>query len=580
MNLRETEMQDTPAIVVVDDSPQDLVALVEALERRFGREYRILGHASPRDALEALRRLRAAGGVAALLIADLWMPEQRGDEFLAAAHELDPEAKRALLVPWGDRRATPTILEGCAFGKLDNYLTKPWSPPEEHLYLPVTEYLAEWAREHGPKMELIRVVGREREPRTDQVIELLERNNLPYVFREASSPEGRRLLDEQGRTAASLPVLVFLDGTVLANPTNRAIGDAIARADIDDRRCDLAIVGAGPAGLAAAVYAASEGLQTTVIEREAVGGQAGTSTLIRNYLGFPKGISGAELAHRAYEQAWLFGARYVFGRSAVGLRAEGDRRILSLDDGGEIDARAVLIATGASYRRTGIPRLERFTGAGVYYAAMVDTRIMRGRDAVVVGGGNSAGQAAVWLARNARQVTLVVRGDSLRRGMSDYLIQQIARLPNVEVRLRAEVVDGDGETALERITLRDRLRGETEVRTCETLFVLIGADPHTGWLDGVVQRDGHGFLRTGPDVELNDDGLPWEPGRRPLRYETSLPGVFAVGDVRSGSVKRVASAVGEGSVAMSFVHEYLAPLPDLPRSAAPAGLEPAAPAPG
>jgi thioredoxin reductase (NADPH) len=569
-------MPERPAIVVVDEDPQGLAGLAGALDRRFGNDYRILPHASANAALAELGRIRTGGGRAALLFAAQGMDELPGDQFLARAHELDAEAKRALLVPWGDRKSAPTILEGCAFGKLDNYLRKPWSPAEVHLYPAVTEFLADWVREHGPRMELIRVIGDEHQRRTHEVLELLERNGVPYGFRPVSSPEGRQLLAETGYTGAALPVVMFLDGTTLADPTNEALAREMAGTDVGDRRCDLAIVGAGPAGLAAAVHAASEGLRTIVIEPEAIGGQAGTSSLIRNYLGFPKGISGADLAQRAYEQAWLFGAKYVFGRRAVALRLDGDRRLLRLDDGALVEARAVLIATGARYRRTGIPRLERFTGAGVFYAAMGDTRILRGRDAIVVGGGNSAGQAVVWLARNARHVALIARGESLRKSMSEYLVQQIERLPNVEVRLRTEVIDGDGGATLERVTLHDRARDTTAVVPCESLFVLIGADPHTGWLDGIVQRDRNGFLRTGRDVDIDEDGPA--RARRPLRFETSLPGVFAAGDVRSGSVKRVASAVGEGSVAMSFVHEFLAPPRPPARTPAPATAEAAAPA--
>jgi thioredoxin reductase (NADPH) len=549
-------MEKRPVILVVDDEPGGLAALLDALARRFGGDYRIVPHLSPRAALEDLRRFKAEGEPVALVIADQWMPEMTGVELLGRAHEIDDAAKRALLVGWGDRSAAPTILEACAFGQLDNYLLKPWYPPEVHLYPAVSEFLAEWTRSYGPRMELVRVIGEDPSPRAHEIQELLERNGIPHGFYLARSEQGRRLLDETGLAGARLPVVILLDGRALVEPSNAELSDALGATNLDERSCDLAIVGAGPAGLAAAVYAASEGLRTIVIEREAVGGQAGTSSLIRNYLGFPRGISGAELAQRAYQQAWLFGAKYVFAREAVELRATGAERTLMLSDRIEVTARAVLIASGAAYRRLGIPHLEHFVGAGVFYTAGGDTRVMRGRDVFVTGGGNSAGQAVVHLAKNARKVTLLVRGDALEKGMSDYLVREIRRLSNVEVRLDSEVVDGDGDHALERITILDRASGRVEAVPAETLFVLIGAQPHTDWLMGTVQRDRHGFILTGDEVERS--GLKWPHRRPPLRFETSMAGVFAAGDVRRGSAKRVASAVGEGAVAMQYIHEYLA----------------------
>jgi thioredoxin reductase (NADPH) len=485
------------------------------------------------------------------------MPEMEGSELLGRVREISPSTKRSLLVEWGDRASAPTILEGCAFGRLDNYLYKPWAPAEVHLYPAVTEFLSEWTRAYGPRLELVRVIGERPSARSHELVDLLERKGLPHGFYAAGSPEANRLVEEQAIDVSRLPVVILVDGRYLVDPTNAELSDALGESDTGDGQVDLAIVGAGPAGLAAAVYAASEGVRTVVIEREVVGGQAGTSALIRNYLGFPRGISGAELAKRAYEQAWLFGAKYVLAREVSGLRASGDVRIVRLSDGREIVARAVLIATGASYRRLGIPALERLQGAGVFYTVSTDTRVMRGRDAFVAGGGNSAGQAVVHLAKNARHVTMLVRGDSLATHMSDYLVQEIRRLPNVEVRLATEVVDGGGQRQLERIVIRDRLRGALETLPAEMLFVLIGADPRTDWLSGTVWRDDHGFVLTGPDLDaaaLRD----WPPGHSPRRFETSMPRVFAAGDVRSGSEKRVASAVGEGAVAVREIEESLA----------------------
>lgn len=538
-------MHPRPVILVVQDDPRQLSALLDVLTRRFGADYRVIAHLSPKSALEELQALKASGEPTALVIADQWMSEMKGIEVLARVGEIDPDAKRGLLVPWGDHRSAPVILQGCAFGKLDNYLLKPWAPAEVHLYPLVSEFLSEWTRAHGPKMEIVRIIGEDLEPRAHELGELFERNGIPHGFYSARSAEGERLLRETGNAQAKLPVVILLDGRALANPGNTELADALGISSRHIKRCDVAIVGAGPAGLAAAVYAASEGLRTVVVECEALGGQAGTSSLIRNYLGFPRGISGAELAQRAYQQAWLFGAKYVFAREVTGLTARGEGRILTLSDGREITARAVIIATGATYRRIGIPNLERFLNAGVFYTSMTDSRVIKGHDVHVIGGGNSAGQAVVYLAEHARRVTLLVRGDSIGRTMSDYLVQQIRHLPNVEVRLNTEVIDGGGDGVLEYITTRDRRSGQTGRERVEWLFVLIGAQPHTEWLDGVVRRDRHGFILTGPDVGAS------------LHFETSLPGVFAIGDVRAGSIKRVASAVGEGGVAMHFIHEYL-----------------------
>lgn len=570
-------MDDTrPVILLVEDDPSALEPLAAALERRYSGDYRVLAHASARAGIADAERVVAEGGEIALVIADQWMPEMDGVEVLSAVHAIAPATQRALLVAWGDRTAAPTILQGCAFGKLENYLYKPWAPAEVHLYPAIGEFLADWTRVHRPAMELVRVLGERFHPRSNAVLELLERSGIPHGFYEIGSAEGRRLAAEVGiRDGVKAPVVVLLDGRYLVDPSRLDLTEALGANDLaEDAQCDLAIVGAGPAGLAAAVYAASEGLRTFVIEREVVGGQAGTSSLIRNYLGFPRGISGAELAKRAYEQAWLFGAKYALGRDVAGLRARGDERVLTLSDGREISARAVLIATGATYRRLGVPAIERFQGAGVFYIVSPDTRVVRGRDVFVAGGGNSAGQAVVHLAKNARQVTLLARGDALERTMSDYLVQEIRRQPNVQVRLGSEVVGGGGERQLESITVRDRTRGTTETLAAEMLFVLVGAVPHTEWLAGTVSRDDRGFVLTGRDL----DGRAlrsWTLPRAPMRFETSMPGVYAAGDVRAGSVKRVASAVGEGAVALQEIEDYLAP-PRGTRDATPTAVSPTA----
>jgi len=554
----EVPMLTRPVLMVVDDDPEALAAMLDALVRRFGSDYRVASHPSPDAALADLDRIREAEEPVALVIADQWMPGMTGLDFLRRAHEIHPAAQRALLVDWGDRSAAPAILQGCAFGYLENYLHKPWFPPEVHLYPGVSEFLAAWTRAHGPRLELVHVIGDDPSPRAHQIHELLTRNGIPHGYHTTGSARADELMRQSRLDGSRLPVVVMLDGHVLVDPSNREILDGLGATNLEEPTCDVLIVGAGPAGLAAAVYAASEGLATIVVEREAVGGQAGTSSLIRNYLGFPNGISGADLAWRAYEQAWLFGTKYVFAREALRLRASGADRILTLSDDVEITAKAVVIATGARYRRLGIPSLERFDGAGVYYVTPNDPRFLKGADVgvFVAGGGNSAGQAVMHLARHGVKVTLLVRGETIEQGMSDYLVQEIRHHPSVEVLPRTEVIDGGGDHALERLVLRDCARGTTRTVPAKLLFVLVGAQPHTDWLTGAVQRDRHGFLITGHGVDRTAAG--WTIDRRPTRLETSMPGVFAAGDVRLGSVKRVASAVGEGAVAVQYIHEYLA----------------------
>jgi thioredoxin reductase (NADPH) len=422
-----------------------------------------------------------------------------------------------------------------------------------HLYPYVSEFLAEWTRLHRPGMELIHIVGDEFSTRANEIRELLDRNGIPYGFHPAGTALANQLLDEHEARQKELPLVFLLDGTTLVNPGDAEIMDGVGESP-DTLHCDVVVVGGGPAGLTAAVYAGSEGLGTLVVERHVIGGQAGASSLIRNYLGFPRGISGAELTQRAYQQAWLFGAKFVFSREATGLRLDGDRKLLALSDGRELSASSVIVATGAKYRRLEVPELERFVGSSIFYTTFGETRLVRGLDLAVVGGGNSAAQAVVHLARFARSVTLIVRGDALAGTMSDYLVQQIRNTPNVQVKYGAEVVGGEGDERLE--TLQVRARGSNAVETIPArfLFVLIGALPHTDWLHGVVQRDAKGFIPTGPRV----DPTLWPLQRQPMNYETSVPGVFAVGDVRLDSMKRVASAVGEGAGAIQNVHQYLA----------------------
>jgi thioredoxin reductase (NADPH) len=510
------------------------------------------------DAITDLERMQEKGEQVALVIADQWMPEMTGIELLDRAHALHPHAQRALLVEWGDRTATHTIIEGCAFQHIENYLQKPWSPPEVHLYPQIGEFLADWTRVHGPRMELVRIVGRDPLPRAHDLREVLSRNGIPHGYYLADSQEGRDLLTKAQLDDSKLPVVTLLDGRALVDPSNSELLDTLGATNLEDLACDVVIVGGGPSGLAAAVNTASEGLRTVVIEREAIGGQAGTSSLIRNYLGFPRGISGAELAQRAYDQAWLFDTRFVFARKAKQLRIDGQERIVRLSDGTEIRARAVIIATGARYRRVGIESLDRFSGAGFFYTVPADALFMKGRDAIVVGGGNSAGQAVTHLAKYARKVLLLVRGQSLAVTMSEYLHALIEHLPNVEIRFQTELVSGDGDGKLKEVTFRNRKTGATETVTDHMVFALIGAQPHTRWLADTVACDPHGFILTGSAAEAAS-ALPTN-GPRHGRFETSVPGVFAIGDVRHGSVKRVASAAGEGSMVVQSVHDYFGQL--------------------
>lgn len=562
-------MVTRPVIMVVDDEPQALSPLLDALARRYGGDYRVVSHLSARAALDELRRIKAADEPVALLIADQWMPEMTGIDFLGDAHRIHPDAQRALLVAWGDRSSAPTILAACALGQIENYVHKPWSPAEVHLYPLIGEYLAEWTRTHVPQMELVRVIGEDPSARSHEVRELLHRNGIQHGFYLASAKSGQDALKQAGLDDSRLPVVVLPDSHVLVAPSNSEILDALGASNMEQPRCDVAVVGAGPAGLAAAVYAASEGLETLVIEREAVGGQAGASSLIRNYLGFPGGISGNELAQRAYQQAWLFGAKYVFAREVERLHANGIERMLTLSDGREITARAVVVACGANYRRLDVPALERFVGAGVFYTAPAFPLTLKDKHVVVVGGGNSAGQAVVHLAKYAHAVTHAVRAASLEAGMSDYLIQDLRHRDNVDVRLDTEVIDGGGERTLEYLVLRNRATGATETLAADLLFVLIGALPHTDWLNDTLKRDERGFIATGsaaggPAARYSKRGA--------LPLETSIPGVFAVGDVRARSIKRIASAVGEGAIAVQSIHAYLtepvAIQPESPASAA------------
>jgi thioredoxin reductase (NADPH) len=554
----------TPALVIVDTDPQSRAATEGALVRRFGPDYRVVSADSPTTGLLALERLATHGEDVALVAADLRLPGMDGVAFLERAHALHRHASRVLLVAM-DKNHTripltelATLQQVTALGRIDFWLVKGWVTPEEWLYPQVQEALTTWTIANRPHHVVYRIVGEQWEPRSHALRDMLTRNGVPFAFYPPDSTEGRQLLQDFPIDLARLPAVIRHDGTVLHDPTFTDIAGAHG---IEVRPSseiqDLLILGAGPAGLSAAVYGASEGLRTTIIEQLAIGGQAGTSSLIRNYLGFPRGLSGGELAHRAWQQSVLFGAEFVFTHSAVGLTPGAAHHVVTLDDGSKVAGRAVIIATGVTYRRLGISGIDRFIGTGVFYgAAGVEAPAMAGQEVYVIGGANSAAQAALHLARFAKRITLVVRGQSLAEGMSDYLITQLKATTNVEVRLGTRVVDGHGESRLESLTLEDLHTGRQEELTASAVFVLIGAEPHTDWLRDVVELDERGFILTGRDIPQP----AWSRQKAPLPFETSAPGVFAAGDVRYGSVKRVAGAVGEGSVTVGSVHRYLADL--------------------
>ena len=557
-------LRKRPMLVAVDDDLVALERVSDELHRRYASDYTVVCERSPVTALEALRNTRDD---VAVVLSDQWMPEMMGTALLAHVRELQPHAKRGLLVEWGawgDRRTADAIRAAMARGEIDYYVLKPWRSPDELFHRTLGEFIHEWSRTQVARPKEIVVVADSWASRTHEVTTLLTRNGVPHVFHRSDSPEGRDLLVQTGTDTADGPVVILLDGRVLVNPSNVELagGYGMSTRLEDEREFDVVVVGAGPSGLSAGVYASSEGLRTLVVEMEAIGGQAGSSSLIRNYLGFSRGVTGAELAQRAYQQAWVFGTRFVLMRDVVALRPDGGHHAVRLSDDTEATARAVILAAGVSYRRLGIPSLEALVGAGVFYGGSTsEAQALAGEHAYVVGGGNSAGQAALHLARHAEEVTILVRGSSLAETMSQYLVDEIDAARNVQVRANTEVIDGGGERRLEWLAIKDRLTDEIARAPAGGLFILIGAMPHTDWLPDSIARDRWGYVLTGGDIEGDDVASSrWPLERKPLIFETTLPGVFAVGDVRHRSVKRVASAVGEGSVAIQQVHQYLSGL--------------------
>jgi thioredoxin reductase (NADPH) len=552
-------MPSKPVIFTLDDDPEVLQAIQRDLRREFGKDYRIMRADGGAEALDALQQMKLRNDEVALFLVDQRMPEISGVEFLGRAREFFPNAKRALLTAYADTNAAIQAINEIS---LDYYLMKPWDPPEEHLFPIVHDLIDQWQANYRPAFEGLRVIGHQWSPDAHRVKDFLARNRVPYRWLDLEAdPENARLISSLENVV--LPVVLLSDGTALMNPTNAQIAGQVGlKTQAAQPFYDLAIVGGGPAGLAAAVYGASEGLHTILIEREAPGGQAGTSSRIENYLGFPSGLSGNDLARRAVAQATRFGVEILTPAEVVNVRIENQYRILVLSDGSEISCHALMIATGVSYKRIEVMGCDALTGMGIYYgAAMTEAPSMNGQDVFIVGAGNSAGQAAMYFSKYAKTIYMVIRGDSLGKSMSQYLVNQIEATENIKVLTYTEVMGVHGAEHLEAVTLIQNQTHETEKYPAAGLFVFIGASPHTDWLEGVVERDQYGFIITGGD--LIREGKPpkgWKLERMPFLLEASVPGIFVAGDVRHRSVKRVASAVGEGSIAVQFIHQYLGEL--------------------
>lgn len=547
-----------PAILTVDDDPEVLQAVARDLRRQYGDRFRILRADSGKAALEALQQLKLRNETAALFLTDQRMPQMSGVEFTEQAAELYPDAKRVLLTAYADTEAAIRAINSA---KLDYYLLKPWDPPEEQLYPILDDLLDDWLAVYQPPFEGIRVVGDRWSPCSHRTKNFLARNGIPYQWLDVETEEGERLIDYAiNDHKPKLPLVLFHNGERLEQPSNLAIAERVGlQTQAEKPFYDLAIVGGGPSGLAAAVYGASEGLTTVMIEREAPGGQAGSSSRIENYLGFPVGLSGGDLARRAVTQARRFGVEILTPVEAKGVRVDDLYRTVILSDGSEINCHALLVATGVYWRRLDVPGCSALTGRGVYYgAAKTEALSCQDEEVYLVGGANSAGQAAMYFSQYAKHVHMLVRGDSLSKSMSQYLIEQIDATDNITVQPYSEVVEVKGNGHLEAITIANSQTGEKQTVPAKSLFIFIGAQPETDWLDGVVERDKRGFILAGADLlRYKERPCGWHLDRDPYLLEASVPGIFVAGDVRCNSVKRVASGVGEGSIAIMFVHRYL-----------------------
>jgi thioredoxin reductase (NADPH) len=544
-------------IVTVDDDPGVSRAVARDLRRRYGEQHRIVRAESGDAALEALREMKLRGDEVAVIVADYRMPGMNGIEFLERAMDFYPTARRVLLTAYAD---TGAAIDAINVVDLDHYLLKPWDPPEEKLYPVIDELLSKWQAEDRRPVRVTKVVGHRWSARSSAVREFLARNQVAYRWYDSEEPDGQRLLAAAEADGLRLPVVITPDAEVLVEPADAELAVKVGLATTPAQDFyDVVVIGGGPAGLGAAVYGASEGLRTVLVERTATGGQAGQSSRIENYLGFPDGVTGAQLTERARRQATRFGAEVLTTRNVVGLDVNGSARTVRFADGGAIDAHTVILATGVSYRQLGAPGLDEMTGRGVYYGStLTEAAACTGQDVYIVGGANSAGQAAVYLAQHAKSVTILCRGSSLERSMSYYLIEQIRATGNISARICTEVIAAEGDDHLESLTLRDTSTGTTETVGAQWLFLFIGAAPLTDWLDGIVVRDGRGFVLAGPDLASCGRRPPgWDLDRLPYHLETSVPGVFVAGDARAESAKRVASAVGEGAMAVMLVHRYL-----------------------
>jgi thioredoxin reductase (NADPH) len=547
-----------PVLLAVDDDPDVLRAVERDLRKQYSDRYRVMSADSGPGALDILSRLAQRSEPVALLLADHRMPRMTGIEFLTAAIREFPDVRRVLLTAYAD---TEAAIGAINVVKLDHYLLKPWDPPDRNLYPVLDDLLDQWSASYRPPFEGIRVIGTRWSPRCYEVREFLARHQIPYQWLDIESAEAKTIPASVGDGQTALPVVILADGATLADPSLSDLADRVGlRTRSETKFFDLVIVGGGPAGLAAAVYGASEGLKTVIVEREAPGGQAGLSSRIENYLGFPSGLSGTDLARRAVAQARRFGTEILAPQEVTKVRSEGPYRIVTLSDGSELSCHAMMIATGVQWRKLNIPGIERLQGAGVYYGAgSTEALSCRDEDVYIIGGANSAGQAAMNFARYARNVVMLVRGESLGATMSRYLIDDIAQTPNIRVEYGMEVVAVHGEDKLEALSISCGRSGTVDTVPATCLFVFIGAEPRTEWLDGFIERDNRGFILTGPELMREGKRPPgWTADRDPFLLETSVPGVFAVGDVRHGSVKRVASGVGEGSIAIQFVHSHLA----------------------
>ena len=552
-----TDTDRKPVLLTVDDDPGVSRAVARDLRRQYGEAYRVVRTESGPQALQTLRELKLRGDPVAVLLADHRMPDMSGLEFLEEAMDLFPHARRALLTAYAD---TDAAIEAINVVDLDHYLLKPWDPPEEKLYPVVDSLIDMWRNSDELPVTQTQVVGHRWSARSFEVRDFLARNAVPYRWLSSDEPEGQRLLTAAGVDVTSIPMVVTADGDYLVEPS---MSDLAAKVGLSTTPTtdfyDIVIVGGGPAGLGAAVYAASEGLRTVLVERQATGGQAGQSARIENYLGFPDGVTGAQLTDRARRQAHKFGAEILTTRDVVGLDVRASSRAVRFADGGEVVAHGVLLSTGISYRKLEVAGADALTGRGVFYgSAATEAPACFGEDVYVVGAANSAGQAAVFLSRHARRVTLLVRSDDLGRSMSYYLVRQIDEIPNIEVRLTTQVIGVHGDDHLEQLTLCDTSAGTRETVNAGYLFAFIGAEPRTEWLEGVIERDPRGFVLTGPDLVLGRQRpRGWDLDRDPYYLEASASGVFAAGDVRANSIKRVASAVGEGAMAIQLLHTYL-----------------------